>query len=86
MQLDIFEEAVLKYDNFQIPPKKHPNKAFLFFRKILQLGKFESADLKYDNFFFEILLQKYLFKTFWVRNLGIFLISQNFAVRQNQRC
>ena len=33
--------------------------AFLFLRKILELGKFEGANFKYDNSIFKILAEKY---------------------------
>ena len=37
-------------------------------------------------FFFLILAQKYPNKAFLVSNLGIFIISQNFAMRQVRKC
>ena len=52
---------------FQIPVQKYSNKAFLalnlgiflFFCKILLLGKFEGADLKHGNSLLQTLAQKY---------------------------
>ena len=57
---------------------------FLFFRKMFQLDKFEVANFKYDNRFLKILALKYPYKGFLVPNLGIFIFSQNFAIRQIQ--
>ena len=65
-----------------------------FFHEILQIDKFEDADFKYDNSIFKTLAQKYRNKAFLVKNaqirhffvpnLGIFVSSQNFAIRQIQ--
>ena len=52
----------------------------------MQIDKIEGADSKYDNIFFLILAQKYTNKAFLVSNLGIFIISQNFAMRQVRKC
>ena len=56
---------------------------FCFRSKILQIGKFEGADFKYDKYCFQISAQKYPNKAFLVPNLGIFIFSRNFAVRQS---
>ena len=53
----------------------------MFLREILQFNKFEGADFKYDNSVFKILAQKYTSKALVVPNLGIFIISQYFAIR-----
>ena len=55
---------------------------WIFFRKILQMDKFESADFKYDNSFLKILAPKHPNKAFLVPDLGIFIFSRNFAIRQ----
>ena len=44
----------------------------------MQIGKFDGADFKYDN----SLAPKYPNKTLLVANLGIFIISQHFEIRQ----
>ena len=41
-----------------------------------------SADFKYDNSFFKILAQSYPNMGFFVQKLGIFNISQTFAIIQ----
>ena len=77
---------------FKVVAQKQPNKAFsvpkfaFFFRKILQLEKFDGDDLKFDNSFFKVLAQKYPNQAFLVPNLGIFVFSQNFAIRQIRGC
>ena len=48
---------------------------------MLIFDKFVGTDFKYDNSFLKILTQKYANQAFLVLNLGIFIISQNFAVR-----
>ena len=86
-----YEFEDYKYDNnLKNSSPKCTNKAFLvpnwdslgFFRKILQMGKFESADFKYDNSFLKILAPKHPNKAFLVPDLGIFIFSRNFAIRQ----
>ena len=90
LQFHKFEDAYFKYDNslFKFLPKNTQIRhfwsqiwAFFVLRKILQLDKFEGADFKYDNSFFKILALKYPNKTFLVPNVGIFVFSQNFAIR-----
>ena len=54
-------------------------KPFLFSCQILQVEKFKGAD--FIQWFFEILVQKYPNKAFFVPTLGIFVSSQSFAVR-----
>ena len=58
----------------------------MLFHNILQLEKLNGADFKYEFFFSKILAQKYLNKAFLVRNLGIFVFSQNFASRKIRGC
>ena len=60
--------------------------AFLFLHKILQLDKLKSMDLKHDNSFFKTVAQKYPNKPFLVANLGIFVFSQNLAIRKIWKC
>ena len=49
----------------------------------LTFDKFEVADFKYDNSFLKkTISQKYPNKAFLVSNLNIFILSQNFAIRQ----
>ena len=52
----------------------------------MQLDKHEVADFKYDNSFLKISAQKYLSKVFLIPNLGIYIISQNFTMRQIWGC
>ena len=59
---------------------------FLFFRKILLLGKFEGADLKHGNSLLKTLAQKYSNKAFLIPNLGIIIFSRNFVIRQFRGC
>ena len=46
--------------------------------------KLEGADFKYDNTAFKFQHQKYPNQALLVPNLGIFLFSSNFAIRQIQ--
>ena len=55
---------------------------FHFLHDILQSLKFEDVDLKNDNSFFKILSQKDPNEANLALHLGIFIFSQNFAVRQ----
>ena len=49
----------------------------------LTFDKFEVADFKYDNSSLKkTISQKYPNKAFFVSNLNIFILSQNFAIRQ----
>ena len=84
-----FKDTDFNYKNFfWILAQKYSNKTLLtkprslFFCKILLLDKFEGADFKYKNSFFQILIQKYQHEAFLVRNLGVFVISWNFPIRQ----
>ena len=56
--------------------------SFLFFQKCKQLDKFEGGDFKYYNICFKILVKNYTKKAFLVPDLGIFVFSQNFVIRQ----
>ena len=61
----------------------------LFLHQTLQQDKFEDADFKYDNSIFKFqkyYSQKYQIKTFLVTNLGIFVSSRNFDIRQTRGC
>ena len=94
LMFDKFEGADFKHGNsfLKLLPRNTQIRNFLskfrhfFFRKILQLDKSEGADFKYDNSFFKILSQKYPHEAFLVQNLGIFIISQNFTIRQIRGC
>ena len=55
---------------------------FLFLFKVLQFDKYEGADFKYGNKYFQNLLQKYANKAVLVPNLGIFVFSEKFGIRQ----
>ena len=57
----------------------------MFFCKILELDKFEGGDLNYDNSFLKFYLKITQKNAFLVPNLGIFVFSQNFSIRQNWR-
>ena len=70
---------------------------FIFFTSFLQQGIFEGADFKYDNIFYQLPAQKsflvkntikpFLFlEQIFDSNLGIFIFSQNFAIRQIWGC
>ena len=58
----------------------------MYFCKILQFDKFEGADFKYGNIYFQSLPQKYPNKAFLVANLGIFVFSEKFGIRQMLGC
>ena len=55
---------------------------FRIFCKILQFDKFKDADFKYGKNYFQRLPQKYPNKEFLVPNLGIFVFSKKFGIRQ----
>ena len=59
---------------------------FLLAHKLLQLDKLKGTDFKSRNSFLRILAQKYQNQAFLVPNLGIFIISQYFAIRQIKGC
>ena len=59
---------------YQIKNFQFQIQSLLFLHKILQLDKFKSFDLKHDN--------SQPNKRFFVQNLGIFVFSQNLAIRQ----
>ena len=60
--------------------------ALLFLFKVLQLDKYGGTDFKYGNKYFQNLLQKYKNKALLVPNLGIFVFSEKFGIRQIWGC
>ena len=92
LQLDKLEEVDFKYDNSFLKfysQNTHLRNFFpetCFFTKFFAIRQIWGCWFQTWQRFFEIVAQKHLSKTFLDPNLGVFVVLQNFAIRENWGC